>query len=203
MGIGSVPEVFLTKLLTKGAYLYEKNVETRRSISLALALAACHSTQNQNTNPSTAANNGKAQTYAMGQKGGLTGNEADGGQYGSRYVNPMQAPSHQVYYFAFDQSTVSSSDMGTIAVQAKYLVSHRNAKVRLEGNTDDRGSREYNVGLGWRRAKAVANVLNSKALPAIKSPWSAMEKSALPFPVITKKLWSLNRRVELIYVQKY
>lgn len=169
--------------------------------SLAFALAACHSAQNQNTNPS-AANNGKAQTYGMGQKGGLTGNEADGGQYGSRYMNPMTAPAHQVYYFGFDQSTVKASDIDAIKIQSKYLLDHPQAKVRLEGNTDDLGSHEYNIGLGARRNKAVAYIMKQYGVKPRQIDMVSYGKEHPAVSGDSEEARSLNRRVELIYVQK-
>jgi peptidoglycan-associated lipoprotein len=75
-----------------------------------------------------------------------------------RYVT-TDAPHNQVYHFAFDKSHVKSKFVASLKAQAEYLVNHRDAHLRLEGHTDERGSREYNVALGMRRAKAVASVL--------------------------------------------
>jgi len=173
--------------------------------SLAIALAACHSTQStqqapavDNTTASTS-----AQAYPMGQKSGLNGTDVSGGgMNGARHVNSLQAPSNQVYYFGFDQSIVSSQDIHAATIQANYLVTHKNAKVRLEGNTDDRGSREYNVGLGWRRAQAVARILKQQGVSPSQIKLVSYGKEHPAVSGGSEQARSLNRRVELIYVQK-
>ena len=65
----------------------------------------------------------------------------------------LSAPANQVYYFDYDSNVVHRSDIPSLDMQANYLMRHRKAHVRIEGHTDERGSREYNVALGWRRAK--------------------------------------------------
>ncbi len=167
----------------------------------AIALAACHSAQNPNLPPEGAEAGAKA--YPIGQKGGLNGADVEGGgMVGERHVNSLSAPSHQVYYFSYDQSGVSASDMRAITVQANYLVQHRNARVRLEGNADDRGSREYNVALGWRRAKAVESVLKQQGVNPNQIKLVSYGKEHPAVSGNNERAWSLNRRVELIYVQK-
>ena len=64
-----------------------------------------------------------------------------------------------VIYFDYDKSDIKSEYNAVLAAHAKYLSGNANAKVRLEGNTDERGSREYNIGLGERRAQAVRRAL--------------------------------------------
>lgn len=172
--------------------------------SLAVTLVACH--HNQPTAPTAAdaaAVEQGAKTYPIGEKGGLNGADVNGGgAYGARHVNALTAPANQVYYFAFDQSTVSSADVHAATVQANYLVTHKNASVRLEGNTDDRGSREYNVGLGWRRAQAVARVLEQQGVARGQIKIVSYGKEHPAVSGQSEQAWSLNRRVELIYVQK-
>jgi peptidoglycan-associated lipoprotein len=170
--------------------------------SLAIALAACH-TGPQSPEAVAGAENG-AKAYGIGQKGGLSGADVDGanGALAGRHVNVLSAPANQVYYFSFNQSGVSPSDMQAITTQANYLVTHRNAKVRLEGNADDRGSREYNIGLGWRRARAVESVLKQQGVAANQIKTISYGKEHPAVSGDNEHAWTLNRRVELIYVQK-
>jgi peptidoglycan-associated lipoprotein len=78
--------------------------------------------------------------------------------------NPKHLSDKNVFYFDFDKSDVRSVDLPAIYAKANYLIAHPNAKLILEGHTDPRGSREYNVGLGERRANAIADILKSKGV---------------------------------------
>ncbi|KTD33859.1 peptidoglycan-associated lipoprotein Pal [Legionella israelensis] len=81
-----------------------------------------------------------------------------GGQVqGESYTT--QAPHNQVYLFAYDDSTLDRKYMPSLNAQSEYLKSHPGARVLLAGHTDERGSREYNVALGERRANAVAQLM--------------------------------------------
>src|SRR5258708_10131934 len=61
----------------------------------------------------------------------------------------------RLIYFDFDNAEIKGQGIAVVAAHAKYLAAHGNARVRLEGHTDERGSREYNIGLGERRAQSV------------------------------------------------
>ena len=161
--------------------------------AVTIALAACSSQNPEQTANAIPA--GGAQAYGLGQKGGLNGADVNGGVSGVRHVNSLHTPSNQVYYFAYNQSTVSPEDMRAATVQANYLVTHRNARVRLEGNTDDRGSREYNVALGWRRAQAVAYVLKQQGVSPSQIKMVSYGKEHPAVVGDNEHAWSLNRRV--------
>ena len=115
-------------------------------------------------------------------------------------VNPLTAPANQIYYFAFDQSSMKSADVKALLLQADYLVNHPSTKVRLEGNTDNRGSREYNVALGWRRDQAVARLLEQQGVSPNQIDMVSFGKEKPVAFGNTAIAWSLNRRVNLIYV---
>lgn len=70
-----------------------------------------------------------------------------------------KAPSDQIYYFDFDDNTVDRKYLASVRAQARYLAANSGAKILLAGHADERGSREYNVALGERRAQGVANLL--------------------------------------------
>ena len=117
-------------------------------------------------------------------------------------ANRLKAPYNQTYYFEFDKDTVLQDDIASINVQAGYLVAHPNAKVRLEGNADDRGSREYNVALGWRRAKAVSAIL---AQQGVSQKQIVMISYGKEKPVAfghDDTSYQKNRRVNLVYEAK-
>lgn len=117
-------------------------------------------------------------------------------------ANSLSAPSNQTYYFDFDSNDVHSSDVRAIDAQANYLASHPNAKVRLEGNTDNRGSREYNVGLGWRRDQSVEHYLTERGVSPKQIQMVSYGKEHPAAAGNTSQAWALNRRVNLIYKAK-
>lgn len=80
-----------------------------------------------------------------------------GQQPGESYTT--RAPHNQLYLFSYDDSTLASKYLPSINAQAEYLKSHSGARVLIAGHTDERGSREYNVALGERRANTVADIL--------------------------------------------
>lgn len=116
-----------------------------------------------------------------------------------KIINRLQAPSNQTYYFSFDQSVVGSADYKAIAVQAEYLASHPSARVRLEGNTDDRGSREYNIGLGWRRDQAVKQRLLQLGVRGQQIVMISYGKEKPAVSGFSESQRQLNRRVHMVY----
>lgn len=170
-------------------------------ISIIASLTACskyHPTAKDIVSSVAPKNNIDAQTYALPREKDYS--EDDHQDYlQGRVINPLIAPTNQTYYFNFDSTTLMSGDLEAIQVQAKYLSTHSSAKVRLEGNTDNRGSREYNIGLGWWRDRAVARLLKKEGVAPKQIDMVSYGKER---PVIVgnnENAWSLNRRVNLIY----
>lgn len=103
------------------------------------------------------------------------------------------------FYFKFDNSTVAQHDYQKIREHANYLASHPNAVLHLDGHTDERGAREYNLALGERRAKSVAELLKLQGADPnqIEVITHGQEK-----PIAlghNEDAWRLNRRVEMFY----
>jgi peptidoglycan-associated lipoprotein len=102
-------------------------------------------------------------------------------------------------YFAFDSSAVDEENRAIVEAHAAYLAANKNIKVVLEGHADERGTREYNLALGERRAQAVERMVKVLGLTPdrIKTVSYGEEK-----PVAmdhNDAAWALNRRVEIIY----
>ncbi|MCH9644266.1 MAG: peptidoglycan-associated lipoprotein Pal [Gammaproteobacteria bacterium] len=115
------------------------------------------------------------------------------------HVNAMTAPANQTYYFAFDKSNMNSDDAQALRTQANYLATHPKAKIVLQGNTDDRGSREYNVGLGWRRDQSVARIMEQQGVNPSQIQMVSFGKERPAVLGENEHAWSLNRRVNLEY----
>lgn len=155
--------------------------------SSMLVLSSCSKKPNANEN--SAYGSDGSQTYGMN-----SGTDSDGFK-----INSMKAPSNQTYYFALNSSDMRSQDTQALMVQANYLAAHANAHIRLEGNTDNRGSREYNIGLGWRRDQTVARVLEQQGVHADQIQMVSYGKENPAVPGNNEHAWALNRRVEFIY----
>lgn len=129
-------------------------------------------------------------------------NDQDGFLDGISSANRLKVPYNQAYYFAYDNFDVKNEDYESINVQANYLIAHPGAKVRLEGNTDERGSREYNVALGWKRARSVVAILKQQG---VKNSQIAVVSFGKEKPIAfghDEASYSKNRRVDLIYESK-
>ncbi len=130
-------------------------------------------------------------------------NDQDGfGDNGISPANRLKAPYNQSYYFDYDNFEVKKTDVESVNVQANYLIAHSKAKVRLEGNTDERGSREYNVALGWKRAKAVAGLLKQQGVGDAQIAIVSFGKEKPTALGHDESSYSQNRRVDLIYESK-
>jgi peptidoglycan-associated lipoprotein len=102
-------------------------------------------------------------------------------------------------YYPLDVSVVQSEDRPLVAAHAKYLAAHPAVNVRLEGNCDERGSNEYNLALGQRRADGVKKLLlaGGAAANQIESASNGAEKPKATCHA--EKCWKENRRTDLIY----
>lgn len=93
-----------------------------------------------------------ATSHGLGQFSRFAGQEP-----GESYTT--QAPHNQLYLFAYNESVFAQKYMPSLNAQSDYLKSHPQARVLLAGHTDERGSREYNIALGERRANTVAELM--------------------------------------------
>jgi peptidoglycan-associated lipoprotein len=163
-------------------------------IIAAFGLAAC----------STA----KKPTQNMGGAGSgveTSGAGAQGSSFGlndENSPNRYKAPYNQTYHFDFDKFDVTQEDVASINAQANYLSTHPKAKVRLEGNADDRGSREYNIALGWKRARAIADVLKQQGVANSQINMVSYGKEKPVAFGHDESSYRLNRRTDLIYEAK-
>jgi peptidoglycan-associated lipoprotein len=106
----------------------------------------------------------------------------------------------RIIYFDYDSSEIKGEGTEIVGAHAKYLASNPSARIRLEGHTDDRGSREYNIGLGERRAQSVrrALLLQGASEGQITTVSYGNERPAVAGHDETA--WSKNRRVEFVYL---
>jgi len=120
-----------------------------------------------------------------------------------RLKDPNNILSKRTVFFEFDRFDVKESDRPLIEAHARYLRENPNAKMLIQGNADDRGSREYNVGLGQRRSDSVKKMLlllGAKEAQ-IESVSLGEEKPACSDQ--NEDCWAKNRRGEMLYGGEY
>lgn len=113
--------------------------------------------------------------------------------------DPSSELSQRLIFFDFDQSTIRSEFNYILEQHAIYLKSHPSVNIRLEGHTDERGSREYNIALGEQRALSVRQVL---LLQGVLSDQITTVSFGEELPLDLGRdetAWSQNRRVEIVY----
>jgi peptidoglycan-associated lipoprotein len=109
--------------------------------------------------------------------------------------------SKRVVYFDFDRSDIRADSQPVVAAHAQFLAKNPSQRVRLEGHADERGSREYNIGLGERRGQAVrrAMLLQGVAEAQLTTVSYGEERPAVAGS--DEQAYGLNRRVEIVYVK--
>jgi len=148
-----------------------------------LVLAACSST------PETPPAGPAAGSQNPGPSGGL----------GSRNIVPgsqqdLAATAGDRVFFAFDRSDISPEAREILARQADWLRRYPNVSVTIEGHCDERGTREYNLALGERRAQAAKNVLVASGIPAARIATISYGKERPAVVGSTEEAYAQNRR---------
>jgi len=169
---------------------------------LAVSLAAC-------TKPKQVQPDAGAQTPVTTTDGATTSGLDNQPATGSNAAGAMTAQqqamaelnARNTVYFAYDSSEIQSEYVPVVAAHAAYLAKYPGATVRLEGNTDERGSREYNIGLGERRAQTVrkALMLQGAADSQVTTVSYGEERPAAEGH--DEAAYAQNRRVVLVQIQ--
>jgi len=101
--------------------------------------------------------------------------------------------------FDFDSYDVKAEYRPIVEAHAKFLLDHPTAKLNIQGNTDERGSREYNLGLGQRRADAVRKRMNVLGVPDAQIETISFGEEKPRNPGHDEEAWRENRRADLAY----
>jgi len=155
-------------------------------------MAGCSSTTKEDTTAQPETSSANTDTTS-GADVGSTGNatEMANGQ--------ADALSKRVIYFEFDSSDVTSEARDIISAHAQNLSQNSRLSLVLEGHADERGTREYNIALGERRAKAVKQLLVVQGVQASQIQVISFGEERPAAVGHDESAWSLNRRVELLY----
>jgi peptidoglycan-associated lipoprotein len=109
--------------------------------------------------------------------------------------------SRRIVYFDFDSAEIRADSQSIVAAHGKYLVDSPATRVRLEGHADERGSREYNIGLGERRAQAVRRALLLQGVSEVQLATVSYGEERPAVAGSDDDAYSQNRRVEIVYAQ--
>ncbi len=140
---------------------------------------------------------------AGGQQDASTDSRDTAQDQGAINSNPFDDPSNplsqRVVYFGFDSDSIKPGDRDIIIAHAQYLSANSSEKVVLEGHADERGTREYNIALGERRANAVRQLMT---LQGVASSQIDVVSFGEERPIAIghdESAWGQNRRVEILY----
>src|ERR1700733_14854750 len=165
-------------------------------IAAALAVGACASKPKRTEAPANNAGAAGAESAGAG-----SASASGGAEEGAAAPGPLAGIlAKRIIYFDFDSSEIKGEGPGVVAAHARYLGANSTVRVRLEGHTDERGSREYNIGLGERRAQAVrrALLLQGATETQLSTVSYGAERPAAAGHDETA--WAKNRRVEVVYL---
>jgi len=115
---------------------------------------------------------------------------------------PLQRLRPKSVFFEFDKYTITQADGVIVTAHAKYMAGNKAAKVRLEGNADERGGREYNLSLGQKRADAVKQALELTGASAANIEAVSFGKEKPVDYSHNEDAWAKNRRVDIKYTAK-
>jgi peptidoglycan-associated lipoprotein len=111
-----------------------------------------------------------------------------------------QLAAQRIIYFDFDSSDIRNEYVDVIAAHGRYLAGNATVRVRLEGHTDERGSREYNLGLGERRSQTVKRALMLQGVQESQIATVSYGEERPAAAGSDDNAWSKNRRVEIVYI---
>lgn len=165
-------------------------------ISLIVLLSACASQTTQPEVDDLTAGAGSSDGYGSGD---LTGSGSGRPGYFSQLNDPNSILSQRSVYYDFDSYTVKSEYRELVLSHARFLRDNPDANVILQGNTDDRGSREYNLALGQRRADSVKNMMTLAGARDMQIESVSLGEEKPRSTGYDESAWSQNRRTDIIY----
>ena len=162
--------------------------------SLALVtMTACSSKNDQ----SSLVEDGSDASLGLDSDGALTVGEPNGSADG--WNGPAELADNHTIYFAYNSENIQDQYLGVMQANAAYLKKNPEARVIIEGHTDERGTPEYNIALGERRARSVARYMQNLGVDVnqLSIVSYGEEKSAVEGH--DESAWSKNRRAVLNY----
>jgi len=158
--------------------------------SNAASVTDAGSQASQSENTASSSRGGDARTSGARQGSGWAGNPLD---------DPAQLTSTRVIHFDFDHSEIQSSDRAVVVAHGEYLARNSSQTVTIEGHCDERGSREYNIALGERRANAVRQLLLAQGARSSQITTISYGEEQPVAMGSNESAWAENRRAVFAY----
>lgn len=175
----------------------------RLTLSLLAAglLAACSSAPSTDGQGAAVEDRSSASASGVGGSGVTTVN-ADGRTPGAAYPelkDPKNILSKRSVLFDYDSYVIKDQYRPLVEAHAKFLVSHPKVKMLIQGNTDERGSREYNLALGQKRADAVKKALGLLGVSEGQLESVSLGEEKPSCSDSGESCWAANRRGDMLY----
>ncbi len=167
-----------------------RNVLMITLLSATVALAACKRDAVRETPPEPSAETTTPE---------LESSDLPPGTEDARTAAERAKLAQRIIYFDFDNAEIRPEYREIVAAHAQHLAKNTGGKVRLEGHADERGSREYNIGLGERRAQAVRRALMLQGTGDGQLVTVSYGEERPAVPGSDELAWAKNRRVEIVY----
>ena len=170
-------------------------------IAMAVLLAGCQTTPTPEKAPVEERTPGTGTPAPGAGTSGATSGAVSGSATGA--TNPLRDPrsvlSKRSVYFDFDSYVVKDDFKPLIEAHAKYLQGNRGARMTIQGNCDERGSREYNIALGQRRADTVKRMMLLYGATDGQIDTVSFGKEKPKNPGHDEGAWAENRRDDMVY----
>jgi peptidoglycan-associated lipoprotein len=170
------------------------------ALVIALSISACKTTEPETDTTST----DTTDTAPAVVEDATTSGAPDPRDYtdSRNFDNSESLLSKRVIYFDFDKSEVKSEYRAIVAAHASYAAANGSARVTLEGHADERGTREYNLGLGERRGNAISGLLSAAGAMGSQLDTVSYGEERPVCRVSDENCWWQNRRVEIVYTAR-
>jgi len=167
-----------------------------KTLPIAVALAVLCGCASQSTQDASTSSTESAATRTPGA--------AAAAPAPSRVVASQQAqlktiPDKNSVFYSYDRSEITPEGKKLVEAHAQYLRAHPETKVRIEGNADERGSAEYNLALGQRRADSVMSMMTLLGIPKDRIETVSFGKEKPKATGHEESAWSANRRSDILY----
>jgi peptidoglycan-associated lipoprotein len=171
------------------------------ALAAALVIGGCATSGNDSASSTSGTASGSpssATPSAAPAPAPAPGSQLSTGRGNSGAARTGQPGTRSVYY-EFDKSDLDAEDRRLVAAHARYLRDHPGSKVRIEGNADERGSAEYNLALGQRRAEGVLKALRAGGVQEDRLEAVSYGKEKPKAEGHDEKSWAENRRSDINY----